>query len=300
MKITNYLASLLPSFKKERVTEDCRLTRTEIKEFVLPAYEHAIPLLKSWKFKSAEMQSLIGTFDRMVKGSGGDNPIVTIHKGFKHILENLDHVEDMVEKTYNEEVAGGGFTYAKANLLQFVECVSFVSKFARKFLIYAYICETAEFEESNTKLAESLAKAEIEWINANFVSFCTAFSIATGDPSSVKRSLDDVPDIVVTSENAETLSSTIGEAKIDPFQMKLIPIWMNPIYHVGMMVAEWQASRYKATKEEAKLLQLRKLNLEKLSEGKPDAHVQKEIEYMENRIQGLNYKLAQMEEKNAH
>ncbi|EKD22685.1 MAG: Virion structural protein [uncultured bacterium] len=298
MKFSNFIQSLLPSFGKDRVLEDCRLTRAEIKEVTAPSYDAAMEFLKGWKFKSPEMEKLLSIFNRMVKGSGSDNAIVTIAKSFDAILKNLDHTEDRIAKLYNEDVAGAGITYQKANLLQFVECVGFVSKFARKFLIYTYICETAQYENSSTDIAESLSPAEIEWLNANFVSFCTAFNIVCGNPQTVEKQFAAVPDIVITSENAETLPSTIGDAKIDPFQMKLIPIVMNPIYHIGMFVAEWQASRYKAAKEELKLLQLRKLNLQKTSEGKPDAHLQQEIKYMETRIQGLNYKIAKMEKDN--
>jgi hypothetical protein len=298
MKILSYIQSLLPSFKKDRVIEDIRLVRAEIIEHTGPSYKVATELLSKWKFKSPVLSKQISIFERMVKGEGNDNIVVTIDKSFKSILENLHIVENLINKMYNEEVVGKGFTYLKVNLLQFVEAVSFVSKFARRFLIYIYICETEVYPDSGTALYTSLSKAEIEWIEANFVSFCTALNIVTIKPNDLDKQFNNIPDIVVTNENVETLSSTLGEARLDPFQMKLIPIWLNPIYHIGMFVAEWQADRYKAAKEEVKLLQLRKLNLEKLSEGKPDAKLQKEIEYMEGRIQGLNYKLAKMEKDN--
>lgn len=297
MKIASYLASLLPSFGKDRVIEDCRLTRNEIVEFTHPAYHTAAPFFKGWKFKSALLENQSATFSRMVKTKG--NIIETIEEGFKPILENLDQIEKLVAANYSEDVAGGGFTYLKANLLQLVECIAFVSKYARKFLIYVYVCETAEFPEGGTTLKDSLTPFEIEWINSNFITFCTAFSIVSGNPGNVKKLIEDIPDIVVTPENAGTLGATVGESKIDPFQMRLIPYWTNPIYHVGMFIAEWQADRYKAAKEELKLVQLRKLNLEKLEAKKPDAAVQKEITYMESRIQGINFKISQMEKKNA-
>ena len=162
-----------------------------------------------------------------------------------------------------------------------------------------YVCETAEYPDSGTALNDSLSPAEIEWLNANFLSFCTALNVVSGNPQQVKKQIDNIPDIIITSENATTLPSTMGEARLDPFQMNLITVRMNPIYHIRMFVAEYQADRYKAAKEEVKLLQLRKLNLEKLADGKPEAHIQKEITYMETRIQGLNFKIAKMEKENA-
>jgi hypothetical protein len=174
-----------------------------------------------------------------------------------------------------------------------------VSRFSRKFLLYVFVCETAQYEDGGTTITDSLSPAEIEYIKANFVTYCTALNAVCNQPQTVRKMLEDVPDIVISSENVGALSSTLGEAKLDPMNMKLIPIWLNPIYHVGMFVAEWQADRYKAAKEELRLVQLRKLNLEKVSQGKPDAHVQKEIAYLETRIQGMNYKIAKMEAKHA-
>jgi hypothetical protein len=299
MKIRNFMASLLPSFGRDQILEDVRITRTEIKEITKPAYDQAVLLFKSWKFKNKDIDVLMAQFARLVKGSGHGNAISRIQGMWATVLQNLEDMEELAKKTLNEEVAAAGLTYQKANIIQFIEATAFVSKFARKFLVYVYVAETAEFPDSGTEMADSMTPAEVEWLNANFVSFCTAVNVVNGNPGQVKKQLSDIPDILVTDDNMDTLSATMGEHRMDPFQMRLIPVWMNPVYHVGMAVAEWQASRYHAARDEKRLLELRKLNLEKLTHGKPDAHVQKEISHVESRLQGLNYKLTKMEQANA-
>lgn len=297
MKFDQYIVSLLPSFGKDRVLEDCRVTRNEIKDISLPLYDTAAPLFKGYKFKSPELLEQIASFNRLCK-PGSDNIITHIQKCLKASLENLDEVEGLVEKTYNEEVAGAGLTYLKANLLQFTECLNFVARYARRYLLWVYIAETAEIPDSETALVDAMAPAEIEWIKINFVPFCTALNVVGIPTSKVKKALADVPDIVVTEENVKSLTSTLGAQKLDPLSVGLIPVWLNPIYHIGMFVAEWQASRYKAAKEEKKLVELRYLNLKKRQEGKPDARLQKEIDYTAGRLRELNYKLAKMEKDN--
>jgi len=297
MKAHSYLTSLLPSFGKDQVIEDIRLTRGEISDVTIPAYEAAVGLLKDASIRSKYLEGDMALFKRTVKSSQGGFT-KTVLQALKTSLENLDHAEELITKTYNDDIAGAGVTYMKANLLQLVEVIGFVSKFARKYLLYIYVCETAEFDDSNTELTDSITPAEQEWLRANFLSFCTSINIVSTAPHTLKKSLTDIPDVVITEENSHTVGSTLGDNKVDPLQMRLIPVWLNPIYHIGMFVAEWQANRYKAAQEELKLLQLRKLNLERLSEGKPDARIQKEITYMESRIQGLNYKIAKMEKNN--
>lgn len=86
MKIINYITSLLPTFGKDRVIEDIRITRNEIKEATEPSYKNADVMYKGWTFKSAPLKEKLDTFKRMVKHGGGDNAIAVIHKGFKDIL----------------------------------------------------------------------------------------------------------------------------------------------------------------------------------------------------------------------
>lgn len=83
---------------------------------------------------------------------------------------------------------------------------------------------------------------------------------------------------------------------MDPYHFGLIPIKMNPIYHIRMAIAEWQVARYNAAIEEKRALEYRLLALKASSDGKKDAKLEEAIEYSEARLAKLNYKLATMEE----
>lgn len=297
MEAFKYISSLLPSLKKHGILEDCDVTLNELRNTTLPSYKIANDLFKGWKFKSKAMQEASANFTSVVKNTGNKNMVCVINERLQNSVGNLETVEKIIAATFNSEIAGEGLTYAKANILQFVECTAFVSKFSRKFLSYVYICETAEYEDTDTKVAESLSPAEQDWLRTNFISFCTALNIVTNDNSDIKQMLHDIPEITVTSENNQTLKETIGINKIDPLQMGLIPIVLNPVYHIGMMYAEWQASRYKAAQEELKMLQLRHLYLARLNEGKNDAGIRKQIDVVERRVADLNYRINKMENK---
>jgi hypothetical protein len=118
----------------------------------------------------------------------------------------------------------------------------------------------------------------------------------------VEKIIDTIPDIVINISNADAVSSTIDAGKLSPFsshgliQGNSQTIFNNPIYHIGLMVAEWQANRYKLSKETKKVLELRLLNLQMIQQKNPDAKLEKEIEYIQSRIQGLDFKIKKMEE----
>lgn len=296
MKLIQFIADLLPTFGRDQVAEDARITREEIKDVTAPAYEQAAEAFKGWKWKSEEVKNLLEIFERNVDAKG--KPLELLDKSWKPILDNLAYIEDIVAKTFNEDVAGSGLTYSKATALQFISYVSFVSRYARKLLNYIYQMEAKEYEGHDAEFA--YAPAEADYIRLNMVHFVQAFNVVSLDKHKVAKALDALPDITITKDNAETLPATLGgEAALDPFNMRLIPISLNPIYHIRMRVTEWQVKRYHEAREEKMALELKRLNLIKLADNKPDASLQNRIRYIEGRIGKLNYELSKMEKEHA-
>lgn len=298
MKIDQFFKSLLPSFSKDTVLEDCRITKGEIRETVKPAYDEAAKLMKNWKFKSPEVERLAKDFGQFVNRTHG-NIVVTLEQKIPAVLENLDEVEELIKQTYADEVAAGGITYLKAQLLQFVEGASFFAKYSRALLNFIYVHESApyvqESDEQYDAVQESLIPAEVAYIQNNFQSFCVVLNALSGSSGDIKKQLAEVPDIVITDDNAKTLPHSVGQAKLDPLKFGFIPVFLNPIYHVRIAIAEWQIEQYKLAQRELQMLQMRKLNLEKLVQNQPNPVLQQKIGEAERAIHGLKAKIAKME-----
>lgn len=301
MRFSSFIKALIPGFEKDRVLEDLRITHTELKEITLPAYETSVPFLKNKELRSKEVIDFDKVFRRTNTGFNKDL-FVGIQEGLVNACDNLEVVRELIAKTYNEDVVAGGMTYLKANLLQFGEMVGFVSKYARKFLIYTFVMESSQYSANSLHANESLTKAEIAWIEQNFLNFAQAFKAVSAPKAKVTKQINDIPDIVIVGGadgNEDNLLRTHGD-KVDPFAVRFIATWMNPIYFVRMSVAEWQVERYNVAKDELKVIQLRKLHLERIRSDQPDARLEKEISYLEDRTQKLNYKIRQMEESVRH
>lgn len=294
MKFTAFCQSLIPSFQKDSVIEDIRMTRSELDNSTIPAYKASLEVFKKWDFKSEKLQNFESTFKKNTKGS--KSVVESIYDGLITLDENLELVNKLITKTFNSEISGAGLSYLKANLIQFAEYGAFVSKYARKLLLYIYVFESAQFDKNGLDSNDSIPPAEVKYIEENMFNFIQAFACVTNDHHKTVKSFEDIPDIVITGDNEDTLASTQSKS-IDPFSMRFIPTWVNPIYHIRMHIAEWQVNRYKASQEELKSIQLRKLHLERLKAGKNDAALEKEINYLDSRIQSLNYKIKQFEEE---
>lgn len=308
MNIISYLKSLLPSFKKDRVLEDARIVKTELETVSIVSYQEAEKVFTGWTFKSKQMQDYIKIFNRNFKSSSGfgskDNIVTSIRKALEKLLETHGVVEDKLQTHLEDVVAAEGITCLKANLLQMLEGISFISKFSYKFLNYIYIVETSAQSEGNEVeyIKNNLSPSDIAYIENSFVHFVILLATLSKSRQEVEKVIEKIPDIVITSLNADAINSTISQDKLNPLsphgliQSNSSTVFNNPIYHVGLMVAEWQANRYKLSKETKKVLELRLLNLQLINQKNPDAKLEKEIEYIQSRIQGLDYKIKKMEE----
>ena len=308
MNIIAYLKSLLPSFKKDRILEDSRIVKTELETVSIVSYQEAEKVFTGWNFKSKQMQDYIKIFNRNFKPGAGfgakDNIVTSIRKALEKLLETHAVIEDKLQSNLEDIVIAEGVTCLKANLLQTLEGISFISKYSYKFLNYIYIVETANQSEGNEVdyIKNNLSPADIAYIEDSFVYFATLISTLSKSKAEIEKIIDAIPDIVISSTNADAINSTIDQNKLSPLgghgliQGNTITIFNNPIYHIGLMVAEWQANRYKLSKETKKILELRLLNLQMIKQKNPDAKLEKEIEYIQSRIQGLDYKIKKMEE----
>lgn len=300
MNIVQYIKSLLPKFGKDRVFEDSRIIKTEIETVSLPSYKEAEKVFTGWVFKSIEMKEYITVFNRNIKGASGfgskDNIITTIRKGLEKLLETQEVTEERLQSTLEDDIVTDGITCLKANLIRVVEGISFVSKYSTTFLNFVYVAETSTVSDSGSYIKDNFSPAEIEYIEKNFTEFCLVFAALTKSKQEMTKVFDQIPDVTIGAGSGDAVVSTLGNNKLDPLAMHgFSTTSKNPIYHIGLMVAEWQANNYKRSKETKKVLELRLLNLQLMEQKNPDAKLEKEIAYIQSRIQGLDHKIQQME-----
>ena len=299
MSILTYLKGLLPSFRKNAIVESCEMTSTSLREHTLPAYLSAEALFKSGKFKNAIAQDFATVYFKNVGKAGALGMMGSIRERLDNALVILLYISTNAKTLYSDVETNISLTYVKLTCLRLVEAAEFSNTYARKLLNYVFILETAQADAS-VSVKDSLTPAEIAWLDKGFLDFCLCMNTLGSSVEVIKKHLAEMPDASITSLTEKTFPTTLGVDKIDPFQMRHLSASVNPFYYFGMMIAERQAKRYKAAKAELELLQLRCLNLDKLYNKNPDARLQKEIEYMENRVVGLSYDIVKMEEEYNH
>jgi hypothetical protein len=124
----------------------------------------------------------------------------------------------------------------------------------------------------------------------NFLAVMKNYAI---DTAVFRKKLAKVPDIILV--DGSPIGSVVGE--IDPFSLGIVNNFRgNPIYHIGKMFAERQADRHKLAQEKKSSLELRLLHLKMLNEGNTSPSLEKEIRYITERIEDLEYNIAKAEQ----
>lgn len=299
MKNETFIQNLPPTIGKDTILKELRIVRAELNESTIPSYTTAKDAFTG-EFKDLVADRLDIQFTRF-SGKRG-NLVAVIEEGLLNVQESLDKIEALIQKTFNKELATGAITFKEANVLQYIDVAWFLSRYARYLLMYLYAAESAQFETSGIKLNESFSKAEVKWLEQHMSDFGTAFKTLTAKPADVISDLNKIPDASANVDTIRALSVTLGEKKIDPFEVRHLTDDATKTFRYRIMAyfADRDIQKYKQSQEEKRLLELRHLYLLRQREtGKPDTLLEKEIVQIEDRIKRLADKIKRMEDANA-
>lgn len=292
MNFYNFIVSLFPTFKRDDILDAAIGTRKSIMEHSLTAYQSADDIWDKNAFSSKEVKALEKQYKSEVGISARQSMIGDILFALQNSLKVLDYVVQKGKVIYSDNEASAGLTFQKATILRVVSVSDFVNKYSLDLLNYIYVCETKDTAVG--KDIEGISKAEEEMVISQFMDFCVAIRVLKVNMESLEKALAELPDATVSDMTEKTFISTMGAKKIDPLNLRGFSVRKNPFFIFGMLEAEKQEKKYKAKKEMLELIQLRLLNLQKIRDKKQDASLDKEIEYYQSRVTGLNHEIEKM------
>ena len=181
------------------------------------------------------------------------------------------------------------------NLVRSVDHLNFLALYARRLLNVAL---TMEMNIGDGKAENyDIQKAEIDWLNVNKTMFIGAYSILTMKRAELERRIKDVPNIIVGEDTADLTEGNLERGQADPLGLGLIPLVINPFYHIGRFVAERQALRYKTAMADRDSIQMKLMYLRQQEQNQADPILRNEIEIAQSRVEKLNYEIKEMESK---
>lgn len=296
MSILSFIKQLLPRIDKSSVLEDLRITKKELEDNLIPSYSDAATHFKAIKLKSEAVKDIANVFYRnydLTKSNNSLNIVSEINSKLNNLGQNIDYVESELEKLLERDIIKEGLTAKKAVLIRAATEISFITRFAMDLLDYIYVKEIVAVSDDRNMDVSNSQENDIAKKIANFGRVLATYA---DSPKSFKNYIGEIPDVNINENNYAALTATYGETVLDPTNSKLVSNFIhNPIYHVRLVIAEWQSNRYKAYRDKKRMLELRLLMLQSYQGNNPDPKIEKEIEYLQNRIESIEYKMAKME-----
>lgn len=294
--IVEYIKSLIPQVDKDQIIEDLRVTETELQETVIPAYADAAAFFSKDKFKSRENEKIDREVRSLLKARSRSATFITdFHVMLEAVLRNIEVVTKLVNQEMGRDVVTDGISSRKVTLMRASEHMSYVSRFALDLLNLVYLNEASELGTDTREIGLSPAEmARAKGCISNLTRLLESYSI---DPKDFEKKIDHAPDIVIGKTDNDDVEALYTDSDLDPISSPMVSGFVgNPIYHVRMVVAEWQAKRYKASQDKKKVLELRLLHLNLLkSQNGSNPNLEKQIAYNQQRVAKIDRYLAEVE-----
>lgn len=298
MFIVDYVKKLIPMMSKDKVIEDLTITINDLKNNILPTYEAATEHFKVNKLKSKENIELSNAFYKefdLHRGIKQSSFISEITKRLPHLIANAELTLKNITEIMEANIVNEGLSTKKANLIKIAEMMSFITRFAPNLLNTVYVNETINLDKSAVD-SIGLAPQTIKYVTNKINIFAGVVSDYGIDNKTFKNLYDNIPDVLIITSNKDALSVMHNNSTLDPFSSGLVSgFTYNPIYHIRTIIANYQTSKYEANKEKKKILELRLLYLKLKEENNNDAATEKEINYLQSRIDKLEKELTDFE-----
>ena len=294
MKILQYIKSLLPDFEKRKLLEDIHSTKDELITANIPLYEQAYKIFSSNKFSSP----LIKEFDALMKKNVyayRHNHIFTILRAMKNSSQTLDMIIGHISEKEGKVIVRDGLSALMANMLQYSDISKMASAYARRWLLHVYTLESIHNYTASDYLKSNEFMIASTYFNKHQPNFFKAIEILSKTKKEVSDAFEKIPSMAIDPDGPLDPSITAGARRIDPLQFGLLPTVINPIYQLRMAYTDWVIYRHTLMVEEKQQIELKLLLLKQGRSGNKDPNLEQQIEYNEQRIEKLRYKIEKIE-----
>lgn len=296
MKIMSFIASLLPTFDRQRVIGNIAALQSELGGSVVKVATEASELIGKKKLQADYSKELDKRFHQITRIFRSANIVQAIATVLESLPAKLGYLENLVNTDFAKDVARDALSYQKASVLKYLEVTEFFSNYAERLLLKIMEAETCAMNGTDATFGQNASPALHKWMDQNERDFFQVLEALALPLKDVQEKIDAIPNITALPDNVDTVKETVGANALDPLGLGfLITTWFNPIYRLRMNYADWQVKRYRAKQELTQALQFRLLALKEAYAKKQDPRLEKSINYHEGRINELTRELAETE-----
>lgn len=290
-----FFSSLLPNISKKDILIDVTHSYDELHQIVIPMYEANT---EDMTFKG----ELAKEFDKKLKKAKldlGKNCYLSISKLLQKVSDNEEDVMKLLQNEFMNEIVKDVIDLKRINILNYIESLNFINDYSRRFVL-ALVSQ--EFDSHTaSKIMGPIDKATVSWVSdsRNMETFIQVIGVCSSPTKSFLDSIKPLEGVTYDPTQIE-IQVSIKSSTADPHGYGIIPVRLNPIYHIGLAINKWRVARYERNIEEKAKLQLMLMALQeqkaKTEDKEKMTNLEKQIKYRSNQINILSGKIEEMEE----
>lgn len=296
MNFLTYIQSLAPRISKPVVQKDIEATLKELDNQVIPMAHSVAEMYRVHPFTSLASKNLQAEIYGEIKfRSKAANYLFDLHTLLQNARANLVTIQKAVEVHVQQDTLRDGVTSRVAHLIRSASAISFISRFTLDIL--DFLLESETDSKTHEASATEIPPARTKYILSSIERYVRLLADFGVPPKDMEKLLEDLPDVFVSPQNQRAISSMFSPAQIDPFRKtSLITNFVgNPIYHLRLMLADFEAKRYNAAKDKKVVMELRLIHLKNLLDNSPNPRVEREIEGVQKRIDSYDRYIREVE-----
>lgn len=296
MRLSDWVKTMKTTTDKDDVVKAIQNTINELNNRTIPAVNTAAAVTKTFKFKTADAIELDSKYKEALHLGRNANLFADLQERFKLIMTNVVFLQDTAETTLPQFVTRDQIDQRTATLLQLIEYTSWMSRYTRKLTETLVIFETEGLNIYEDYQKNNINKGEMAWVKKKMGDFLNLITILAVPDKDFKKLYESIPLIKVDTDS-DIINSIVSKLKMDPFKMGFIPVRLNPFFHIGKWIVEYQANRHKEAQEDYVRIQKRILLLEEGMAGKSNPKIEKELEILRDKSESLVYRINKTEEE---
>lgn len=288
--ISNFVNNMNHIVKKTDVQEQYNKMTTSLNNDLLPMMEELKSLAADNNINMDEIKELVN-FNRNsgIKAKNISELVLTIYSVLENMNKMSSELSGLIDKDLPDLLSKEAITVKQASIMVVIGNYGNVVLFTSDIILYII----GLLDKKLNGKALSFIKAKLLEIQNTLYSYSKVLEFFITNKNIIKDLSKQSNDRVLSSNGKSNSLLALSSFKS---KIKLVGFIGNPIYHFRMWLVDREISSYETLKEKKKLTELAILDLRARQNGEVDPKIQKAIEYHEDKLDRIEYKIRKIEE----
>lgn len=285
--ILEYVGIMNHTIKKESVVKSLDFILANIDNDVIPALTAVID---SNDIKVIIDSSILNNIGNMcdIKHKNNIDVLVKIKQLFVSISDNRKELYNLVNVELNDIVTDKTITAKDGAILKVISDIASINIYVLD-LVYLVLIDNSDTD---------LPKIRLKRIRDTMPSFVGMYKVYSEDFSKLLENISKISNTVIdindgNSSMTNMLLAKTGKRVTLPGASGFIN---NPIYHVRLWFVDREVKKYESLKEKKRLIELKLMELKLEQTNTYDQTLRKQVEYYENKLSTIEYKIEKIEQ----